>query len=113
MMMIPTYVAPSEINGIGCFAGRSVSKGNVVWQFNSLIDRMIPYEEVDRQPKHVQNFLDRYCIHLDEGSAKIYYGDDARFMNSSQKPNLTYGEFEHIAARDIAKGEELTFHYEY
>jgi uncharacterized protein len=113
MMMIPTYVASSEISGIGCFAGRAIRKDQVVWRFDSIIDRIFPYDETERLPAHFRAYLDRYCINLDDCNAKIYYGDDARFLNSSKKPNLTYGIFEHIAARDIAKGEELTFHYEF
>lgn len=118
MLLIAVEVRPSGVHGLGVFARESVPRGRIVWQFDPGIDERHPASWLERQPEHVQRFVDVYgVLSLDKTEISIP-GDHTRFINHSHTPNLlprediiVNGDIVVEAARDIAIGEELTVDY--
>lgn len=46
MMLIPTYVAPSPIEGVGVFAAEYIEEGALIWNLDPGLDRLIRKDEV-------------------------------------------------------------------
>jgi hypothetical protein len=113
MMTVRCYLAPSSIEGLGVFAAEPVKKGDVVWQFDPLLDQMIPEEVLAAQPPHVREFLDRYGYpHHELPGILVLDADEGRFMNHADTPNLDFSTPDiGIATRDLSPGEEFTCNY--
>jgi SET domain-containing protein len=41
MLLVSTYVAASEIEGVGVFAAAPIRKGTLIWQLNPDFDRSL------------------------------------------------------------------------
>lgn len=113
MFLITTYIAKSEIEGVGVFAAEAVKKGEVISRFEPEFDRLVPVGEYIAAPPHLKALLDRYAFpHPHKSDFIVYEVDNSRFMNHSLDPNTDYSNFEAgVALRDIAAGEELTCNY--
>lgn len=113
MMLVNTFVAASEIEGVGVFTAEPISKGMVVWSFDPLFDRLIPIEDYETARPLVKDFLDKYSYPSpDRPGYLVYETDNGRFMNHTDTPNLDFSDFGGATAlRDIAAGEELTCNY--
>jgi hypothetical protein len=61
MLLVPTYVAPSPIQGLGLFAAEEIPAGAPVWRFERGIDVVIPFERIENLPPAFRAFLDRYA----------------------------------------------------
>ena len=114
MMMIDTVLKPSTIHGIGVFLVSDVSRGGLIWRFDSRIDRVYAPAEVDSLPAHIQTFLRTYSTWQEAIGLFVLCGDNGRYFNHSASPNtvsdaISFGEDR--AARDLAAGEELTSDY--
>jgi len=110
MLLVPTYVAPSAIHGLGLFAAEPIPAGTVVWRFNSVLDRVLDRAWAASLPEVAQQFLARYAYR--RGTQLVLCGDDGRFVNHSDAPTLAERpDTASVAARDIAAGEELTEDY--
>ena len=111
MLRVKAYIAPSGIHGIGLFAGESISKGSVIWEFNSPIDQRFKPEDVARMTPAMKTFLSRYA-YCERGTL-VLCGDHARFMNHSPEPSCGNDSTRQytLALRDIREGEELTYDY--
>jgi SET domain-containing protein len=59
MLLISTYVAPSQIEGLGVFAGEFVPAGNLIWTLNHKFDIFFHETELAPLLPHVQTFLAR------------------------------------------------------
>jgi uncharacterized protein len=57
MMMVDTELRPSSIHGIGVFVRQPVSRGELIWRFDSRIDRVYTDEEIGSLPEHMRRFL--------------------------------------------------------
>ncbi|MEZ5364821.1 MAG: SET domain-containing protein-lysine N-methyltransferase [Bryobacterales bacterium] len=94
-------VAESPIHGRGCFARRTIRKG----------ERIGAYEG----PSTMED--DTYVLWIDEGDGETedWRGVDGtnelRYMNHSSRANTEFVGVELFALRKIEPGEELTFHY--
>jgi len=108
MLVVDTYIGPSEINGIGLFAKKNISKGKIVWRFNPFLD--LRYTEVENYSRLIRDYLKKHA-YLDEDGDWYLCGDNARFMNHSKTPNLITKNGKDYAVRNIKKGEELTIDY--
>lgn len=87
MVIIPTYIAPSLIHGFGCFAGKNINKGEMIWIFIKGFDKGNPLDDCD-------------------------FRDNARFINHSYDPNIAPDVNGNMfALRDIYSGEEITENY--
>lgn len=115
MMLVPTYLAPSSIEGLGVYSRVPIKKGDLVWRFDRVFDQVIPVAAIEAAPPHIQEFMDRYTYPLpsDPENFVVLDADEGRFMNHADEPNCIFpadGETG-WAARDIEVGEELTCHY--
>ena len=105
MLLIPTLVKPSAVHGKGVFCIEDVKKGTVVWHFNKLMDVKLPLCHITASCLH-------FCyINPDHPETAVLCLDNARFWNFGGNcgPNgsKTGGEYDILALRDIAAGEEL------
>jgi SET domain-containing protein len=115
MLIVRTYVAPSPIHGMGCFAAEPIKGGQLVWQFDPRLDLRIPLAEFSNFPTAAQEFLKRltYTETLAGVDYLVLCADQAKFVNHSDTPNLVDSQdgLQEWAAYDIAAGQELTCNY--
>ncbi|MDZ4205651.1 MAG: SET domain-containing protein-lysine N-methyltransferase [Patescibacteria group bacterium] len=114
MFLVKTKLGPSKINGIGVFADQDIPQGTIVQKFIEGIDSEITSEIVKALPKLLKNNLLHYAYKHQINGQYILNADDARFLNSSENPNLIgdgLNKEADKAGRDIWKGEELTVNY--
>lgn len=112
MLLVPTYVAPSSIQGLGLFAAEEIPAGAPLWRFEEGIDVVIPHGRIGALPPAFRAFLDRYAYTShDIPGAVVVSCDHAKFMNHSEDSNTEIRPFVTVAARAIAKGEEITCNY--
>jgi hypothetical protein len=111
MLVIPHYVAPSPIHGLGCFASANVKKGEKVWEFHPIIDRVIPESDLWALPAHIVKLVQTHAEFFPETSVFRLAADGDFFMNHSDDPNFEdFGDYA-IAGKDIAVGDEITWDY--
>jgi len=112
MLLVPTIVGPSRIEGLGLHAAEPIAAGTEVWRWHPVFDVFVPDAAIARLPETARDFLERYAYPAPDLPGGLSLNlDDARFMNHSDDPTLeTVGEV-CIARRDIAAGEELTCDY--
>jgi SET domain-containing protein len=113
MMLIRTYLASSEIQGLGVFTGEFVAKGSPLWVLNPKFDIFLREAEIEALPRHMQDFVARYSYpHLELPEIRVIDCDDGKYMNHSDQPNTDFRRFDiGYAVRDIAAGEEITCSY--
>ena len=113
MMIIPTYVGPSEIEGVGIFAGASIKAGTAIWVLEDRFDLVVPLAELEELPELQRNFIERYGYpHMTRPGQIVLEFDNGRFMNHSDSPNTDFQKPNMAwATRDIAEGEEITCDY--
>jgi SET domain-containing protein len=115
MMLVPTYLAPSPIEGLGVFTRVPIRQGDPVWRFDRNFDQVIAVAAIAAAPEHIREFMDRYSYPLlsDPQNFVVLDGDEGRFMNHADAPNCAFPDDGETgwALRDIAAGEELTCHY--
>lgn len=110
MLLIANYLAPSPIQGLGCFSSEYADKGSVVWRFDPIIDRRFTLQDIAYLPLEAQRFLHMYA-YIDPNYGPTLEGDNTRFFNHSEDPSTIPLDFEMLAARDIKPGDELTCDY--
>lgn len=113
-MMVETELRPSPISGIGVFLMEPVRAGELIWRFDSRIDRIFMDEEVKGMPELLQGFLRTYSTLNAELNLWVLCGDNGRFFNHSDTPNtrsmgIAFGD--DVAAEDMEAGTELTSDY--
>jgi len=114
MILVPTYVGPSEIEGVGVFAAAPIPKGTQIWLLDESFDRVLTEDDVARLGAAQQAFVDRYGYpHSRDPRLTIVEIDNGRFMNHRERPNTDFTDpAAGCAIRDIAEGEEITCNYE-
>lgn len=117
MLLVKTVLAKSLIDGFGLFAGQHIHAGTPVWNFDPYVDLALEATQIDKLSPAFREYFEKYA-YLDVRLRKyVICGDDARFVNHSDEPNLVgiytagreYGL--DIAMREIKEGEELTSDY--
>ncbi len=114
MMMVDTELRMSSIHGIGVFTTEPVKKGQLVWRFDSRIDRVYSEDELESLPERTQRFLRMYLTYYDQAKLWVLCGDHGRHFNHSDEPSTISDSiaFGHdYAARDLPAGTELTSDY--
>jgi len=114
MFVVPTELRPSPIHGVGVFLLVPVKKGDLIWRFDSRIDRVLTKSELESLPDNVQKFLKIHAPWNKETGLWMLYGDNAKYCNHSSKPTLhsINGAFsDDVAAMDLAVDTELTGDY--
>ena len=114
MMMVETELRPSAIQGIGIFLLQDVRQGDVIWRFDSRVDRVYAETELDGLPPSTSAFLKRFSTWHEPTRLWVLCGDNGRHFNHSDTPNtvsngIAFGE--DVAASDLIAGTELTSDY--
>ena len=114
MLMVGTELRPSLIHGIGAFLLEDVKAGDLIWRFDSRIDRIFSNEELETMPERLRDFLVMYSTFHEESGLWVLCGDNGRHFNHSDQPNtislgVAFGD--DVAATDLAAGTELTTDY--
>jgi hypothetical protein len=113
-MMVETELRPSQIHGIGVFLLEPVQRGQLIWRYDTRIDRVYTEDEIAGLPAHMQRFLRTYSTWHAGEAVWVLCGDNGRHFNHSDRPNtisnaIAFGE--DFAATDLAVGTELTSDY--
>jgi SET domain-containing protein len=114
MMMIETELRPSKIHGIGVFLIEPVKEGQLIWRFDSRIDRVYSQAELGSLPPLMQRYLRVYSTWHEGLQLWVLCGDNGRHFNHSDAPNTVsdgVGFGDDVAARDLPAGTELTTDY--
>lgn len=113
MMLVPTYVAPSLIEGVGVFAAEPIRRGAVIWRLDPNFDRLVPGDSVGGLDPVMQAFIERYSYPLmSDPRLLVVELDNGRFMNHSERPNTRFDDPDAgYAIEDIAAGEEILCNY--
>ena len=113
MLLVPTYVAPSRLEGVGVFAGEAVRSGTLIWKLDPGFDRLVPKESVPRLEPAVRAFIERYAYPLmADPSLLVVELDNGRFMNHSPTPNTRFDDPDAgYAITDIVADEEILCDY--
>ena len=114
MLMVETELRASPIHGIGVFLTQPVRAGDLIWRFDSRIDRVFADDELEEMPEQLQRFLKTYSTLHGELKLWVLCGDNGRHFNHSETPNtrslgIAFGD--DVAAVDMASGTELTSDY--
>jgi hypothetical protein len=114
MLLVRTELRPSSIHGIGVFLLEDVKEGQLVWRFDSRIDRVFADSELDAMPADLRDFLKIYSTFHADSALWVLCGDNGRHFNHSDRPNtvslgVAFGD--DVAATDLAEGTELTTDY--
>jgi SET domain-containing protein len=115
MMLVHCYLGKSEIEGLGVFTGEHIAAGSVVWRFDPRFDILVSHADLAAAPMATRALFERYgysvATHPDHLALD---GDDGRFMNHSDTPNLDFSvPGLATAVREIEAGEELTCDYDW
>lgn len=120
MLLVKTKVASSPVHGLGLFADQFIPKGTRIWEFNASVDSRFDASRLEGLSEDEQDALLAHCYVNPGTNLYVLCGDDARYINHSDKPNaedigydegLVNGEGITIAARDIQPGEEILSNY--
>jgi hypothetical protein len=114
MLMVDTELRQSPIHGTGVFLLEPVRKGELIWRFDSRMDRVYSEAEVAGLPERMRRFLRTYSTWHEATQLWILCGDNGRHFNHSDTPNtlsLGAGFGDDVAAEDLPAGTELTTNY--
>jgi hypothetical protein len=114
MLMVETELRQSAIHGTGVFLVEPVRKGELIWRFDSRIDRIYSEDEIAGLPERTQRFLRTYSTWHESTQLWILCGDNGRHFNHSDRPNtlsLGTGFGDDVAVEDLPAGVELTTDY--
>jgi SET domain-containing protein len=114
MLLVPTYVMYSPRHGFGLFANHFIAQGCKVWEWVDGFDLRLGAEV--KLSKPAVAFIDKYAFRNRLYSAvpvgeQCLCGDDARFMNHDEEPNVVSKPDGVYAAVDIEKGQEIFCDY--
>lgn len=113
MLLVPHYVAPSQIHGFGCFSSSNVDKGERIWEFHPLIDRVIHEADLASLPVHVVKLIRNHAEFIPDENVFRLAADGDFFMNHSNDPNFELFGNHATARRTIFIGEEITCDYHF
>ena len=113
MMIVPNFVGPSAIEGVGIFASAPITKGAVIWTLDDRYDLLLTRDEIEAMDPLQRDFVDRYGYpHVTRPGLTVVEYDNGRFMNHSEEPNTDFTDPTlGYATRNIAAGEEITCNY--
>lgn len=116
MLLVKTTVKESTVPNIGwgLFADQDISKGDIIWEFNHLVDKVIQIDKILYLSEIEKKYLEKYAYRV--GDDLILCSDDGKYINHSGTPNVddyidTNNRSLTVANRDIKAGEELFSNY--
>jgi SET domain-containing protein len=115
MLLVPTYLAPSTIHGIGLFATVPIGSGTPVWRLDEPFDQIVDEATFARLDTVAQLQIQRYAYIDPLRRVRVLCADDARFFNHAEDANCRdepgSGGRVTVTVRAVAEGEELTWDY--
>jgi uncharacterized protein len=113
MLLVSTYVAPSQIEGVGVFAAERIPAGRLIWKLDPGFDRLVGRDSVLELEPAMRAFIQRYAYPLmADPSLLVVELDNGRFMNHSATPNTRFDDPDAgYATVDIAAGDEILCDY--
>ena len=115
MLLVPTFLAPSAIHGIGLFAAAPIAAGIPVWRHDRAFDLVVDEVAFAALGPVAQLQVQRYAYIDPVLRARILCADGARFFNHADDANCRddpdSGGLVTVTVRDVADGEELTWDY--
>ena len=111
MLRVKTALRPSTIDGIGLFADQFIPEGTATWIYDPEFDHAYSEEQIRALPELLQDQLITYAFWDHAQQKYILCADNQRFINHSNRPNISSTPYEDRALRDISPGEELTCDY--
>lgn len=118
MFLIKTKVKDSETHGLGVFTEEKVTKGNLVWKYDPIIDILFDPKDVEGMSLAHQELIRRYAFLSKKSGKYVYSIDNSQFVNHSRtRANIINvedpeeSELQTVAVRDIEAGEELLIDY--
>lgn len=109
MLIVRTCVMPSKIHGLGLFASEPILKGQVIACWSHPFDQSIPPHVVHGLPEPIRSTILKHA-YLEAGEWHLN-GDDLRFANHSDHPNMGCILGWDYALQSIRCDEELTINY--
>lgn len=112
MLKVKAELRRSSVYGHGLFAVELIPKDTVIWEYNPLTCQVFTDAEYNELGALTQQLVRYFGSH--SGGQWLLDTTDAKFMNHSDKPNVTTGPgtAPMVAARDIKPGEELLCNYD-
>jgi SET domain-containing protein len=113
MLLVPTYVRPSRVEGVGVFAAERIPAGTLIWRLDERFDRLMDLRDVAGQPESARQFIERYGYpYPHDPDVLVIELDNGRFMNHSDEPNTNFLDPDAgFTRRAIAADEELFCNY--
>ena len=113
MLLVPNYVGPSAIEGVGVFAAAPIAAGTVIWTLDERFDQVLSHAQIAALADEQRRFVERYGYpHTLKPELTIVELDNGRFMNHSDDPNTAFTDPAiGWTIRDVAEGEEITCNY--
>src|SRR5436189_6433180 len=87
MLLFETELRPSPIHGIGVFLLEPVKAGDVIWRFDSRVDRVYTDSEIASLPPLIRRFLRTYSTRHEAMMLWIRRGDNGPHLHPSVSPN--------------------------
>jgi len=110
MLTVPVALKRSHIKGKGIFAKNEIKKGSVIVRIGEK-ERYYSRKQYKKFSKKYRKILSKFSYWDKKKNWLVYPLDGTKYLNHSCEPNvLNKGNID-IAARDIKKGEELTYNY--
>lgn len=116
MLLIKTYLAPSQISGIGLFTSEFIPKGKMIWDYFPLIDITFNQDQWNQLQRNlskpsfevIRNYVykenNKYILCMDNSQFMNHHSENYNIVNTEDLKSM-------YAARDIARDEELYCHY--
>jgi len=107
---VKTSIGQSPIHGSWVFAQENIKKWQIIWEYNTIIDKTLRKEEL-----LLLSEIERsYVYYAKDEWWYILCWDAAKFTNHSDDPNTQkLNPTQTIAIKDIGKGIEITEDYYY
>jgi hypothetical protein len=111
VLLIPTYVACSAIEGLGLFAAEFIPAGTRIYVWDARFGWTGTPEELAVLPDTARAFVEHYGWRDAATGMWRASVDNSRFLNHSQTPNTEHRADGQYALVDIPAGTEITESY--
>lgn len=111
MLLIPYYIAPSDIHGMGVFSAVDLWHGDLVWRYSPHRDLVITLDDFRNLSSQRRKDVINHAQWYPNQKHFVLGCDGDYFMNHADDPTLSDHCHTMIAARNLKKGTELTCDY--
>lgn len=114
MMLVKTYVAPSDIEGLGLFAAEKILRGTPMQVENPIFDIVLTKPQVNALMPIARAHIEKYAWPDEQGLLHIGVDND-KYVNHSADPNMgaaRKGALVCVALCDIEAGDEIVESYD-